>query len=139
MPQDLYAQIASQYKLASRLLNSKDEIIRQFQSDLKGKDEEYVELLALHQDDLLQMCRQMRTHFQTYLSATQHQLAEIENRVPAGANRAAEQEQRGAGNAVREAEKTRAVDTGESSGRESRNTWRSWRRFALATRRTTRR
>ena len=68
IPQELYQDIAVQYKAASKLLASKDEIIKALQQELKTKDEDYVELLAQHQEDIVNVVTNMKREFGTLLS-----------------------------------------------------------------------
>jgi len=78
IPQELYTQIAIQYKAASKLLGSKDEIIKQLQTELKVKDEDYVELLAQHHDDVENLVKQIKQQFATLQSVCGHELKEVE-------------------------------------------------------------
>ena len=68
IPQELYQDIAVQYKAASKLLSSKDEIIKALQQELKTKDEDYVELLAQHQEDVVSLVTNMKREFAALLS-----------------------------------------------------------------------
>ena len=70
IPQELYQDIAVQYKAASKLLASKDEIIKALQQELKTKDEDYVELLAQHQEDIVNLVTNMKKEFAALLSTS---------------------------------------------------------------------
>jgi len=78
IPQELYTQIAIQYKAASKLLGSKDEIIKQLQTELKVKDEDYVELLAQHHEDVESLVIQIKQQFGTLQSVCGYELKEVE-------------------------------------------------------------
>lgn len=78
IPQELYQDIAVQYKLASDMLNTKDVIITNLQNELKQKDEDYVELLARHQDDIEQLIIRMQQQFSELLLKCQQELSQIE-------------------------------------------------------------
>lgn len=79
VPQDLFQEISVQYKAASKLLASKDEIVKSLQGELKVKDEDYVELLAAHQEDIVTLVKHMREHFANLLSCEEEELSKIEN------------------------------------------------------------
>ena len=61
MPQELHREILSQKKSCNDIINSKDELIREFQQQLKSKDEEYVKALKQQADDVEEMLTRMRT------------------------------------------------------------------------------
>jgi len=79
IPQELYQDIAVQYKAASKLLASKDEIIKALQQELKTKDEDYVELLAQHQEDIVNLVTNMKKEFAALLKVCENELGQIEN------------------------------------------------------------
>lgn len=78
IPQELYQDIAIQYKLASDMLSTKDVIIANLQAELKQKDEDYVELLSRHQDDIEQLILRMQQQFSDLLLRCQQELSQIE-------------------------------------------------------------
>lgn len=47
IPQDLYQELSTQFRQSTRLLQAKDNLIKQLQLELKDKDEAYVQLLGL--------------------------------------------------------------------------------------------
>lgn len=79
IPQELYQEIAVQYKAASKLLASKDDIIKDLQSELKFKDENYVELLAQHEEDIVKMVFRMKEQFNQLLTVSGDELDHIED------------------------------------------------------------
>mmetsp|Transcript_13357 Transcript_13357/g.25936 ORF Transcript_13357/g.25936 Transcript_13357/m.25936 type:complete len:701 (+) Transcript_13357:61-2163(+) len=78
IPQELYQEIAVQYKAASKLLASKDDIVKNLQTELKVKDEDYVELLAQHEEDISTMVKRMKEQFGHMLGVSQQELDHIE-------------------------------------------------------------
>lgn len=78
IPQELYTQIAIQYKAASKLLASKDEIIKQLQTELKVKDEDYVELLATHHDDVETLVKSIKEQFALLQTVCEGELSDVE-------------------------------------------------------------
>lgn len=78
IPQELYAAISAQYKEASALLAGKDELIRYLQMQLRHGDEEYVELLSQHQEDVNAALKRMGANFSAFVSTVKAELHSIE-------------------------------------------------------------
>ncbi|GMH87953.1 hypothetical protein TrST_g12260 [Triparma strigata] len=78
MPQELHREILSQKKSCSDIINSKDELIKEFQQQLKSKDEEYVKALKQQADDVEEMLQRMRTEFKDLQEEYETELESIE-------------------------------------------------------------
>jgi dynein regulatory complex protein 1 len=78
IPQELYAAISAQYKEASALLAGKDDLIRFLQVQLRHGDEEYVELLSQHQEDVNAALKRMSSNFHSFLATVKAELNSIE-------------------------------------------------------------
>lgn len=78
IPQELYSAISGQYKEASALLNSKDELIKFLQVQLRHGDEEYVELLSQHQEDINAILKRLSSNFSTFLATIRQEITTIE-------------------------------------------------------------
>lgn len=52
MPQDLHREIEAQKSACKAIIQSKDQLIREFQAELKAKDEEYVKALQQQREDI---------------------------------------------------------------------------------------
>ena len=60
MPQELHSEIEAQKEACGQIIASKDSLIREFQLQLKAKDEEYVKALKQQADDVEELLRRMR-------------------------------------------------------------------------------
>ena len=60
MPQELHSEIEAQKEACGQIIASKDTLIREFQLQLKAKDEEYVKALKQQADDVEELLRRMR-------------------------------------------------------------------------------
>jgi len=78
IPQELYAAISAQYKQASQLLAGKDELIKYLQTQLRHGDEEYVELLSQHQEDVNQALKRMSSNFAAFHATVRKELHDVE-------------------------------------------------------------
>jgi dynein regulatory complex protein 1 len=78
IPQELYREIALQYKAASALIATKEELIAELQRDLKHKDENYVEQLTQHQNDVTELVRRMHAEFAAVLTSCKVELRNVE-------------------------------------------------------------
>jgi dynein regulatory complex protein 1 len=78
IPQDLHQEIGKQFQQASNVLNKKHELVKELQKELKEQDEEYVELLAQHQEDVVSMVKKMQDEFYMYLKTCEKQLDNVE-------------------------------------------------------------
>jgi dynein regulatory complex protein 1 len=63
MPQELHKEILQQKSACAHIIASKDGLIREFQQQLKSKDEEYVKALKQQADDIEEMLTRMRLEF----------------------------------------------------------------------------
>ena len=63
MPQELHKEILHQKSACADIISSKDGLIREFQQQLKSKDEEYVKALKQQADDIEEMLTRMRLEF----------------------------------------------------------------------------
>jgi dynein regulatory complex protein 1 len=79
MPQELHRSITSQKSSCADIISSKDELIREFQQQLKGKDEEYVNALKREADDVESMLTRMRGEFVELSEEYEIQLQAIES------------------------------------------------------------
>lgn len=78
LPPQLHREILSQKKSCSDIINSKDELIKEFQQQLKSKDEEYVKALKQQADDVEEMLQRMRTEFKDLQEEYETELESIE-------------------------------------------------------------
>src|SRR6185437_12297679 len=78
IPQELYGAISAQYKQASALLAGKDELIKFLQVSLRSGDEEYVELLSQHQEDINLALKRMGENFATFHQTVKKELHQVE-------------------------------------------------------------
>jgi dynein regulatory complex protein 1 len=78
IPQELYAAISAQYKQASQLLAGKDELIKFLQTQLRHGDEEYVELLSQHQEDVNQALKRLSANFASFHATVRKELHHVE-------------------------------------------------------------
>lgn len=76
--QTLYQEFGAQFKAASDLLGNKVDLINGLKAELKVKDEDYVELLASHQDDTQSVVTGMKEQFATLLATSKDLLESIE-------------------------------------------------------------
>ena len=65
-PQQLYLDISEVYKEALGVVSQKDDIIRDLSVVLTSSDEEYMQMLDLHEKDVTSMCQAMTTSAQAY-------------------------------------------------------------------------
>ena len=63
MPQDLMVELRKQKGGCERIISSKDELIKEFNNELKSKDEEYVKSLKQQEEDITQLLSRMRTQY----------------------------------------------------------------------------
>ena len=78
MPQELHKEIVSQKAACANIISSKDELIREFQQQLKSKDEEYVKALKQQADDIEEMLTRMRLEFKELQEEYEVELEAIE-------------------------------------------------------------
>ena len=63
MPQDLLVELSKQKDGCSRIIDSKDTLINEFNNELKSKDEEYVKALKQQEEDITQLISRMRKQY----------------------------------------------------------------------------
>lgn len=78
MPQELYKEIVSQKQACGQIIESKNDLIRDFQQQLKSKDEEYVKALKQQADDAEEMLIRMRSEFKELQEEYEVELDAIE-------------------------------------------------------------
>ncbi|GMH61183.1 hypothetical protein TrRE_jg1767 [Triparma retinervis] len=78
MPQELHKEILHQKSACADIISSKDGLIREFQQQLKSKDEEYVKALKQQADDIEEMLTRMRLEFKELQEEYEVELEAIE-------------------------------------------------------------
>ena len=78
MPQALQAEIDKQRNSCDEIIASKDRLIKQFQQELKIKDEEYVKMLKSQAEDIEILIKRMRTQFYQLRTQYENQLDNVE-------------------------------------------------------------
>jgi dynein regulatory complex protein 1 len=63
IPQELHQEIQFQMESCNAIIRSKDELISDFQQQLRSKDEEYVRALRQHAEDIDELLRRIRSEF----------------------------------------------------------------------------
>ena len=73
IPQELQKDIQSQMEACNAIISSKDELITDFQTQLRGKDEEYVRTLRQQSEDIDLLISRIRKEFKvtTYMPVPQ--------------------------------------------------------------------
>ena len=79
MPQELHNDIEAQKAACAEIIASKDGVIREFQFQLKGKDEEYVKALKEQTEDVQELLNRMRHEFKELQEAYEAELESIED------------------------------------------------------------
>jgi dynein regulatory complex protein 1 len=79
MPQDLLNEINAQKSACGQIIESKDRIIKEFQAQLKGKDEEYVKSLKRQAEDVEALLERMAHQFKEMQEDYDLELENIEN------------------------------------------------------------
>mmetsp|Transcript_56818 Transcript_56818/g.122861 ORF Transcript_56818/g.122861 Transcript_56818/m.122861 type:complete len:667 (+) Transcript_56818:105-2105(+) len=78
IPQELNDQLQLQKSACSQIIESKDRRIRDFQSELKNKDEEYIKMLKQQSSDITNLIGKMRDQYHTMRKHYEQQLDDIE-------------------------------------------------------------
>jgi dynein regulatory complex protein 1 len=78
MPQELQKEIEQQKGACVDIIRSKDDLIRDFQQQLKSKDEEYVKALKQQSDDVEDMLSKMHNEFKDLQEEYEVELESIE-------------------------------------------------------------
>merc|ERR1719478_278836 len=78
IPQELNDQLSLQKDQCQAIVDSKDRRIREFQTELKNKDEEYIKVLKQQSTDISSLVSKMREQYYTLRKHYEEQLDEIE-------------------------------------------------------------
>lgn len=78
IPQELNEQLEFQKKACQLIIDTKDRRIRDFQQELKNKDEEYIKMLKQQSADITSLNSKMRDQYHTMRRHYEQQLEEIE-------------------------------------------------------------
>ena len=78
MPQDLQGAIDAQKRACAQILASKDSLIRQFQLELKAKDEEYVKMLKRQAEDVSVLLERMGGQFSKMNDAYEEEMQRVD-------------------------------------------------------------
>jgi dynein regulatory complex protein 1 len=78
IPQELHHEIQLQMESCNEIIKSKDELIADFQQQLRAKDEEYVRALRQHAEDIDELLNRVRREFFELQSEYDKELDSIE-------------------------------------------------------------
>jgi dynein regulatory complex protein 1 len=78
IPQELNEQLQLQKSACQQIIESKDRRIRDFQTEIKNKDEEYVKMLKQQSADITSLVKGMRDQYNTLRKHYETQLEDIE-------------------------------------------------------------
>lgn len=79
IPQELYMDIQDQMAGCNAIIKSKDELIAEFQRQLRGKDEEYVRTLRQQAEDIEEVMSRIRREFRELNNEYERELTKIED------------------------------------------------------------
>ncbi|EQC39242.1 hypothetical protein SDRG_03447 [Saprolegnia diclina VS20] len=79
MPQELHKQLQAQEEACSAILESKDNVIKDFQAQLKSKDEEYVIALKVEAEDIEALVDRMSQQYREMQEEYELELEQIED------------------------------------------------------------
>eukprot|EP00943_MAST-04B_sp_MAST-4B-sp1_P007427 g7427.t1 len=79
MPQDLMVELRKQKGGCERIIASKDDLIKEFNDELKSKDEEYVKSLKQQEEDITQLLSRMRKQYNDLQKEYEVELEQIED------------------------------------------------------------
>eukprot|EP00736_Rhodelphis_marinus_P014422 Rmarinus@m.9693 len=79
IPQQLYQEMMAQKEACDRIIASKDRLIKEFQAELKAKDDEYVKALKKQAEDIDILLDRMGKQFVELQKSYEEELEEIEN------------------------------------------------------------
>lgn len=79
IPQELHEQLQKQKNSCAQIIEGKDRRIRDFQTELKNKDEEYVRTLKQQSGDITSLITKMREQYHAMRRGYDQQLDEIES------------------------------------------------------------
>merc|ERR1719482_942437 len=78
IPQELNDQLQFQVNACNQIIESKERRIRDFQTELKNKDEEYIKMLKQQSFDITSIIGKMRDQYHTLRRHYEQQLEQIE-------------------------------------------------------------
>lgn len=78
IPQELHNEIQNQMAACNAIIHSKDELISEFQRQLRGKDEEYVRTLRQQSEDVEELLNRIRREFKEMQGEYDKELDAIE-------------------------------------------------------------
>lgn len=78
VPEELQPEIAKQHQAMTKIVMSKNEIVKTLQTDIAVKDEEYMELMIRQEDDIRRMIELMKQQSQTLSEEYEKQIVTIE-------------------------------------------------------------
>jgi dynein regulatory complex protein 1 len=78
IPQELNDQLQFQVNACQQIIESKDRRIRDFQTELKNKDEEYIKMLKQQSTDITELISKMRKQYLLLREDYERQLGQIE-------------------------------------------------------------
>eukprot|EP00762_Andalucia_godoyi_P005764 ANDGO_06495.mRNA.1 Dynein regulatory complex protein 1 len=78
VPQDLQQELDTQKEACDRVVASKDRLIAEFRTELRAKDQEYVNALRKQADDIDTMIHKMHSHTREMMESFEQELKEIE-------------------------------------------------------------
>lgn len=78
IPQELHHEIQLQMEACGAIIRSKDELIADFQAQLRSKDEEYVRALRQHAEDIDELLNRIRSEFTELQSEYDKELDRID-------------------------------------------------------------
>merc|ERR1719482_2177446 len=78
IPQELNDQLQFQVNACQQIIDAKDRRIRDFQTELKNKDEEYIKMLKQQSFDITSIIGKMRDQYHTLRRHYEQQLEQIE-------------------------------------------------------------
>jgi dynein regulatry complex protein 1 len=79
MPQELHRELVAQNRACSEILTSKDGVIKEFQSQLKAKDEEYVTALKVQAEDVEKLVERMSQQYREMQEEYEMELDQMED------------------------------------------------------------
>lgn len=79
MPQELHRELEAQNRSCAEILASKDSVIREFQTQLKAKDEEYVIALKMQAEDVEKLVERMSQQYREMQDEYEMELDQMED------------------------------------------------------------
>ncbi|KAJ0408942.1 hypothetical protein P43SY_002821 [Pythium insidiosum] len=79
MPQELHREMELQNRACAEILASKDAVIKEFQAQLKAKDEQYVTALKVQAEDVEKLVERMRVQYREMQEEYEMELDQMED------------------------------------------------------------